>query len=378
MRDPHVQELRPLRQRGGGFITLLWTQLGALVGFAVLLFVSYQLYLVFQSFVSPVAWAIILRFAFQPVYIRLQRLLGHRPNLSALLATGVATLAVAIPALAISGILTHEAMAAIQQTRRFIQAGGLELWGEKVRTLAWIPFWEWLSPWVNIGDIELTGIVLRAVNVVGDFAVEQMTLGAANLVVLTVKFIFMLLTLFFVFRDGEAFYHWVRSTIPLSTGQQAQVFDRLAGTVTAVMYGIGIAAIVQGTLSGLAYWILGVPFPAFWGLLTAVVAPIPLVGTGLVWGPAGIYLIAAESWVRGVILLGWGALVVSTFDNVLKTLLISERTQLPALLLFFAILGGLKAYGVLGIFLGPLLLSLVITGLSLYRDMVATKRSEGS
>jgi predicted PurR-regulated permease PerM len=204
-----------------------------------------------------------------------------------------------------------------------------------------------------------------------------MTVGAANLVVLAVKFILMLLTLFFVFRDGEAFYHWVRTTIPLSTGQQAQVFDRLAGTVTAVMYGIGIAAIVQGTLSGLAYWILGVPFPAFWGLLTAVVAPIPLGGTGLIWAPAGIYLIVTDSWVRGAILLGWGALVVSTFDNVLKTLLISERTRLPALLLFFSILGGLKAYGVLGIFLGPLLLSLVITSIQLYREMVSLHQPEG-
>jgi predicted PurR-regulated permease PerM len=196
-------------------------------------------------------------------------------------------------------------------------------------------------------------------------------------VVLAVKFILMLLTLFFVFRDGEAFYQWIRTTIPLSTGRQAQVFDRLAGTVTAVMYGIGITAIVQGTLSGLAYWILGVPFPAFWGLLTAVVAPIPVGGTGLIWVPAGIYLIAADSWVRGVILLCWGALVVSTFDNVLKTLLISERTRLPALLLFFAILGGLKAYGVLGIFLGPLLLSLVITSITLYREIVSSHRPEG-
>jgi predicted PurR-regulated permease PerM len=372
-----MMDIRPLRRRGGGYSTLLWTQLGALIGFALLLFVTYQLYLTFQTFGAPVAWAIILRFAFQPIYAWLQRIVGHRPNLVALLGTAITTLAVAIPALAIFGILTHEAVAAFQDVRRFIQGGGLELWGEKIRTLAWIPFWEWLSPWVSTDDIQLSGIVLRAVNVVGDFTVEQMTLGAANLVLLSVKFLLMLLTLFFVFRDGEAFYQWVQTIIPLPAAQQARVSDRLSGTVTAVMYGIGVAAVVQGTLSGLAYWILGVPFPAFWGLLTAVVAPIPLGGTGLIWVPAGIYLIATESWVRGVILLCWGGLVVSTFDNVVKTLLISERTRLPALLLFFAILGGLRAYGVLGIFLGPLLLSLVITGISLYREMSSTHRQQG-
>jgi predicted PurR-regulated permease PerM len=239
-------DIRPLRRRGGGYSTLLWTQLGALTGFSLLLFVTYHLYLIFQPFGAPVAWAIILRFAFQPIYAWLQRLIGLRPNLAALLATGIATLAVAIPALAIFGILTHEAVAAFQHVSRFIQADGLELWGEKIRTLAWIPFWEWLSPWLSTGDIQLTGIVMRAVNVVGDFAVEQMTLGAANLVLLTVKFLLMLLTLFFVFRDGEAFYHWVQSIIPLPEEQQARISNRLVATVTAVMYGIGVAAVVQG------------------------------------------------------------------------------------------------------------------------------------
>ena len=369
-----MKQLGALRRRAGGLTTLLWTQLGALLGFAVLLFITYQMYQVFQPFVAPIAWAIILRFAFQPVHHLLRRRLGNRPNLVALLATGVVMVAVAIPSFAISSILTHEAGNAIQHVNRFLQAGGLELWGEHLRTLASIPLWEWLSSWLDTSAIDLRGILIRASNTVADFLVEQLTTAAANLLVIAVKFILMLLTLFFVFRDGEAFYEWIRTTLPFAPAQQERVFDRLAQTVNAVTYGLGITAIVQGVLAGLAYWVLGVPFPAFWGLLTTVVAPIPLGGTGLVWAPAGIYLIAAESWVRGVILLAWGALVVSTIDNVLKALLISERTRLPPLILFFALLGGLKTYGVLGVFLGPLLLALVITGVTLYREMSAEKK----
>jgi predicted PurR-regulated permease PerM len=361
----HVTQQR-LRRRRGSDLTLL---LAILFSFSLIVFIGYQLYQVFQAFVAPVTWAIILGIVFQPVHVRLARLMGRHPNLVALLTTLVVMLAVAIPALAISGILTSEAVGAIQQARRFIQTGGVEQWGEQLRTLAWIPLWEWLSPWLSPGEIDLKGLTLRALNATADFLVEQMTTGAANLLLLVVKYLLMLLTLFFVFRDGDAFYHWVRGTIPWPEAQQALVFERLAATVTAVTYGIGITAIVQGILAGTAYWILGVPFPAFWGLLTSVVAPIPVGGTGLVWAPAGVYLILAESWVRGVVLLAWGALVVSTFDNVLKTLLISERTRLPPLLLFFAILGGLKAYGVLGIFLGPLLLSFVITAVTLYREL---------
>jgi predicted PurR-regulated permease PerM len=369
-----LKELHALSRRRRGLTILLWTQLGALLGFSALLFLSYQLYQVFQPFVAPIAWAIILRFAFQPVHHLLKRRLRDRPNLVASLATGVVMLAVAIPALAISSILTREAVGAIQPIARFLQAGGIDLWGERLRELAWIPLWQWLSPWLDTMAIDFRGILLRAFNATADFLVEQMTVGAANLLAIAVKFLLMLLTLFFVFRDGDAFYDWVRTTLPFAPDQQERVFQRLAQTVTAVTYGIGITAIVQGILSGLAYWILGVPFPAFWGLLTAVVAPIPIGGTGLVWVPAGVYLILAESLVRGIILLAWGALVVSTIDNVLKTYLISERTRLPPLILFFAILGGLKAYGVLGVFLGPLLLALVITGVTLYREMSSERK----
>jgi predicted PurR-regulated permease PerM len=369
-----VKQWGSIRQRAGGLTTLLWTQLGALLGFAVLLFITYQLYQVFQPFVAPIAWAIILRFAFQPIHHFLRRRLGNRPNLVALLATGVVMVAVAIPSFAISSILTHEAVNAIQHMNRFLQAGGLELWGEQLRALAAIPLWQWLSPWLDTAAIDLRAILIRALNTGADFLVEQLTTAAANLLVIAVKFILMLLTLFFVFRDGDAFYEWIRTTLPFAPAQQERVFDRLARTVNAVTYGLGITAIVQGVLAGMAYWLLGVPFPAFWGLLTAIVAPIPLGGTGLVWAPAGIYLIAAESWMRGVILLAWGALVVSTIDNVLKALLISERTRLPPLILFFALLGGLKTYGVLGVFLGPLLLALVITGVTLYREMSAEKK----
>jgi predicted PurR-regulated permease PerM len=217
-------------------------------------------------------------------------------------------------------------------------------------------------------------MLLRSLNTGVNVLVEQMTVGAANLVVIALKFVLMLLTLFFVFRDGEAFYHWVRTTLPFASARQERVFTRLGQTVNAVTYGIGITAAVQGVLAGLLYWILGVPFPAFWGLLTAVVAPIPIGGTGLVWVPAGVYLILAESLLRGVILLACGALVVSTIDNVLKAYLISGRTRLPPLILLFAILGGLRVYGVLGVFVGPLLLALVIDAVTLYRDISAERR----
>jgi len=369
-----LSESRALHRRRSGLLIILWSQLGALLGFSLLVFITYQLYQVFQPFLAPIAWAIILRFAFQPMHSLLRSQLPNRRNLVALLATAVVTLAVAIPASAISTILTREATGAIEHVTRFLQAGGLERLGAQLRELAWIPFWRWLSPWLDLTAIDLRGMLLRALNSGVNVLVEQMTIWAASVLVIAVKFLLMLITLFFVFRDGENFYHWVRTTLPFAATQQEHVFTQLAQTVNAVSYGIGITAAVQGLLAGMLYWILGVPFPAFWGLLTGLVAPIPIGGTGLIWAPAGVYLILAESLVRGVILLACGAFVVSTIDNVLKAYLISGRTRLPPLILFFAILGGLKAYGVLGVFVGPLLVALVITGVTLYRDLTAHRR----
>ncbi len=359
-----TQRRRRVELRG-----FVWAQLGALVSFGALSFVIYQLYQIFQSFVAPIAWAIILGLTFQPLHRGLRTLVRNRPNLAALFATGVVMLTVVVPALALSGILTREAVGAVQQIKEFVETGELEHWGEQFRTRAWIPVWEWLSPWVGPLTVDLKGILLRGVNGIANFVVEQVTVVAASVLVVAVKFMLMLLTLFFVFRDGDACYHWLRTTIPLPPVQQGRLFDRLGETVTAVTRGIGITAVVQGIVAGLMYWVLGVPFPVFWALLTAVVAPIPLAGTGLIWVPASLYLIAAESWVHGVILLGWGVLVVSTIDSVLRPWLIGGRTQLPTLFLFFAILGGLQAYGVLGLFFGPLLLALVITGITLYREI---------
>jgi hypothetical protein len=308
----------------------LWAQLSALLGFSVLLFISYQLYQLFEPFLAPIAWAIILRFAFQPAHQLLRQRLRNRPNLVALLSTGVVMLAVAIPVAVISSILTHEAAGAVEQVTRFLQTGGLERWAEQLRELAWIPLWRWLSPWLDTTALDLRGIILRAVNTGANVLVEQMTVGAANFFVIALKFVLMLLTLFFVFRDGEAFYLWVRTALPFAPAQQERILSRLGQTVNAVTYGISITAAVQGVLAGLLYWILGVPFPAGLPCGAHPAGRDSGVGAG-----GGI-----SFWDRGARSFCWlRALVVSTID-VLRYL-ISGRTQLP-LILFFALLGGLR------------------------------------
>jgi predicted PurR-regulated permease PerM len=129
-----------------------------------------------------------------------------------------------------------------------------------------------------------------------------------------------------------------------------------------------VTALIQGLLAGAAYWILGVPFPLVLAALTALFSFIPFGGTALVWVPVAIYLLwLAPIW-KGIVMLAWGAGVVSTIDQFLKPLLIGHGAQLPTLFLFFSILGGLAAYGFIGLLLGPILLAILITAIQIYRE----------
>ena len=139
------------------------------------------------------------------------------------------------------------------------------------------------------------------------------------------------------------------------------VFQRLAGTVSAVVRGLVVTGGVQGILAGAAFWTLGVPYPLFLGLLIAFLALIPIGGAVLVWLPSAAYLFFSGSWGKALTLFLWGALVISMVDNFLKPLLIGEKTKLPTLFLFLAILGGLVFYGFIGVFLGPVILALFLT-----------------
>jgi predicted PurR-regulated permease PerM len=134
-----------------------------------------------------------------------------------------------------------------------------------------------------------------------------------------------------------------------------------------------ITAIAQGLLAGLAYAVLDVPFPVFLTALTIVLAPLPFGGTALVWGPVVLFLFwAGPAW-KAIAMLAWGVGVVMMVDTVLRPMLIGKGAKLPVLFLFFSILGGLAAYGLIGLFLGPIILAILLTGFQIYREEYLTE-----
>jgi predicted PurR-regulated permease PerM len=184
-------------------------------------------------------------------------------------------------------------------------------------------------------------------------------------------FLIMSFSLFFLFRDGEEFYHILRDLIPMEPEHKEQVFHRFYETVSAVVQGMVATAVAQGVLVGFGLWVLDIPFSLFLSFASALFSFQPFGGAAAIWLPCVCYLGLAGAWGKAMMLLGYGIVVVSGADNVLKPLIIGGRTKLPTFFLFFGILGGLDAYGFLGIFLGPVVLATIMAFVNIYKEVYA-------
>jgi predicted PurR-regulated permease PerM len=353
-------------------------QLFAACFFAGLLVLLYQIALIFQPFLFPVLWALILAHVTFPLHVRLTALLRARATASAALLTlGIMSLVV-VPVVMLTLLLVQEAGSGYTAVNAWVQSGGVR---RLPQDLAHVPFGGFAQELIgrftiNQGDFE--AFLVQSAKTLSGFMVEQFTSLAKNAFLLAASFLVMIFTLFFFFKDGTRLFQGLYRIIPLEEAHKATIFSRLDQTLTAVVKGMVITAIVQGILAGAAYALLGVPFPVFLMALTILLAPLPFGGTAIIWGPVALYLYwVGPAW-KAVAMVLWGAGVVTTVDNVLKPLLIGQGAQIPVLFLFFSILGGIAAYGLIGLFLGPILLAILMTAIQIYREEYLTDRPPAS
>lgn len=343
-------------------------QLFGVCFFGVLLFLLYQIALIFRPFLLPVLWAVILAHLTYPIHVRATGLLGDREVLSAGLLTAAIMALGVVPVVMLSVMLVREAGAAYTAVELWIQSGGVARVPDNLAKLPFGGSLQELIGWVVVSQVDLAAMLLQSVKTLKGFAVEELAVLAENAFFLAVNFLVMIFTLFFFFKDGARMVQGLYGVIPLEESHKDQIFTRLDQTLRAVVKGILVTALVQGVLAGMAYWTLGSPFPIFLMALTMVLAPLPFGGTALVWGPVALYLYWAGPVWKALAMVAWGVGVVTMVDNVLKPLLIGKGAQLPLLFLFFSILGGLAVYGMIGLFLGPIILSLLNAAIEIYRD----------
>ncbi|HEX9285442.1 MAG TPA: AI-2E family transporter [Nitrospirales bacterium] len=343
-------------------------QLFAVCFFAVLLVLLYQIAVIFSPFLLPVLWAAILAHITFPLHIRLTTLLKGRATASAwLLTLGIMALVV-VPVVFLTLLLIQEAGIAYDAISAWVQSGGVR---RLPAQLAHLPLGGRMQDFISrhmTSSRDLETFLLQSSKALSGFVLDQVAGLAKNAFLLAANFLVMIVTLFFFFRDGRRLLDGLYQIIPLEDSHKAKIFSRLDQTITAVVKGIVITAIVQGLLAGIAYGVLDVPVPVFLLALTIILAPLPFGGTALVWGPVALYLLWMGPVWKGLAMLAWGAGVVTTVDNVLRPLLIGQGSKLPTLFLFFSILGGLAAYGMIGLFLGPILLAILLTAIQIYRE----------
>lgn len=326
---------------------LLWLILGGLflLGFLIL-----------RWFIVPVVWALILAYVTWPLYVRLRRWTFNNATLSAVLMTLLLTAAFVLPLLGLVVLLQSEFAIAYQTVSTYLQEGPHQL-PEVLRDIPWLgERLQQLLDRINTDPELLRAEALRWVqaslgqlaDLVGGFGRNAAKMGFAVLAVL------------FVYRDGDSLLDQVRRVMLRFVGPRASGYlDAVGATTRAVLYGLVLTALAQGVLAGLGYWAAGIRAPALLGAFTALIALIPF-GTPFVWGSLGVWLLMSGHTWAGIGLLLWGALVVSWVDNLIRPLVISSASQTPFLLVMFGVLGGLAAFGLVGMFVGPVIIAVLM------------------
>jgi predicted PurR-regulated permease PerM len=183
------------------------------------------------------------------------------------------------------------------------------------------------------------------------------------------KLVLMLITLYFIYKDGPRSLKAFWQVVPIGDGVRKTITETVSRVLGAVMFGVIMTCMVQGALGGLGFWVAGLPSPLMFGTLMALCAPIPFVGTALIWLPGAVYLLTQGQTMPGILLIAWGALAVGCIDNILRPLFISGRAKLPILVIVFGVLGGFLAFGLSGVVAGPVILALVLVFLDTCRSV---------
>ena len=318
--------------------------------FYVLVLVAiYLSYLVLGPFLSPLAWAAVFAMLFHGPQVELAARIGR--TRAALVLTLMTGLLIVLPAVLLVAVLAREAtqVADYLQQSSLITPHRIEVIWEAVRARSPLALPEDPTELLRNGVSRvLTFLAPRAGAVVADAFATLGTLFA------------MLFALFFLIRDGEAIGRELRSLLPLPPAHSDRLIRGTRDLVIASV-GAGLAvAVAQGTIGGATFWLLGLRAPAFWGVVMAFCSLIPVVGAALVWVPAALWLLLSGSIGKGIAMVVVGALGISMADNVLRPLLLSGSTRVNGLIIFFGLLGGVAAFGFIGLVLGPVIL--VVTG----------------
>jgi len=341
----------------------------AVVFFGLFLFFLYQMGRILMVFISPLLWAAILTLTLYPLQNRIAAGLKHRQGLAAGIMTLITLLLVIGPAVALLFVLATQAGDLYNGLSAFVQSGKLtEAW-EKINN----SFLDKVLQSPVLSGVDIKGMVVKGVSDLSSGLAGQLGGVLRNSLIFAIDIVIMLIALFFFFRDGKSYSLAFIDLLPFTKQQKEDITKKFIDTFGAVINGVFLVALLQGTMTGIGFALFGIPLAVFWGFLSALLALLPVGGAALVWLPGAAYLYLTGSVLSGILLGVWGLLLVSLPDNFLKPLLIGRKAKIPTFILFIALLGGLQVYGFLGLLFGPLVVTLLTAFVQIYREEYAGK-----
>jgi predicted PurR-regulated permease PerM len=319
----------------------------------LLIVVSVAFGWILKPFYGAILWAIVAAVIFAPLNRKLQGRLGGRPGIAALATVLIVIAMVILPLAMVAASLTQEAANLYAK----VQSGEYDFARYIQRVFDALPSWATaLLDRFNLNNLPAVRDWLASGAMKGGQALAPQALSIGmNTFDFMIGLGIMLYLLFFLLRDGKALAERIRRIVPIRADQKAVLFGRFADVVRATVKGGILVAIAQGTLGGLAFWFLGIHPPLLWAVLMAFLSLLPAIGSGLVWVPVAIYLLASGAVWQGVSLILYGVLVIGLVDNLLRPFLIGKDAKLPDYVVLISTLGGIEVFGLNGFVIGPVI-----------------------
>lgn len=321
--------------------------------FFALLFLSFS---VLKYFIVPVVWAAIIAYMTWPLYQRVQRLCNNRSTLSATLMIMSVILIIGLPLIFAIFLLQHEGRNLYYELQKQVFSGHVNV-PDFIRQL---PF---IGKEVSRTLRELNNDPNSIIQSIQIWIQGHLNYGKILLNEISkniFKLCFAVMSLFFFYRDGPTILSQVSKALEMVIGPRVHHYlSTISDTTRAVVYGVGLTAIAQAALAGISYFVAGVPNPMLLTIVTFILALIPF-GPPIAYTSISLWLFSQGQTIEAIGVMAWGVCVVSTADNVIRPLVISGATQIPFLLIMFGVLGGLASFGMVGLFVGPVILAVLL------------------
>jgi predicted PurR-regulated permease PerM len=334
-------------------------RLTTLLPYGALLLLGYLVFRIAEPFLVPLAWSAVLAIFFYPLHERIARRLG--PTRAGLVSTLGVTLLLIVPALVVLVYTAREAIDATTGLQSTLRNPEQAL---STHAVTWfrsqLPE-SWRSK-------DFSEPLRQGAEKIASFLAEKLAVLVKNLFAFFVDLFILIFALFFMFRDGEKIVHAVKHLLPFDESIHEDMLSESKELIFAsVAIGLLVAA-VQGIMGGMAFAFVGTATPIFWGVLIAFFSLVPVVGSALIWVPGALWLGFSGYWGKGLVVVLICGGVTTVADNILRPLLLRNRTHLNELLLFISVLGGIEVFGLLGLVAGPTIVAAAMGVLRVYME----------